>query len=300
MATNSGALATRDIYTLVGLTLVWGLNWPIMKMGVTGFPPLSFRLLSMLGGLVILFSIIKLRRLPFSIERQYWPEVFWLGFTNMVVWYACAIYGIKLLSSGRAAILGYTLPIWTAIFGVLFFKDKLSRPQMFGIACAACAVLILVKDELANIGGKPLGMFLMLISAAFWGYGTHLMRQRKVQAPLLVLMFWLLLQTALVCLVIALAIERDQWPFEPNNRFWFAVIYNAILVFGFAQLAWLRIASVLSPTASTISVMFIPVLGVFSSLWLIGDQPSIADYSALMMIVVAILLVLVKPKPAQT
>lgn len=296
MTTTSGALAARDIYTLIALTLVWGLNWPIMKMGVSGAPPLTFRIFSMLGGLVILFTVIRLRKLPFTIERQYWPQVFWLGFTNMVVWYCCAIYGIKLLASGRAAILGYTLPVWTALFGVLLFKDKLSRQQWLGMGAAALAVAILLKDELAQMSGKPLGMMLMLVSAAFWGYGTHLMRKRTVPTPLTVLMFWLLVQTTLFSLVVALLLERSQWPFAISDRFWFAVIYNAILVFGFAQLAWLRIATVLSPTASTVSVMFIPILGVFSSSWLLGETPSAADYAALILIVAAILLVLIKPK----
>ena len=33
------------------LTLCWGLNWPVMKLGISGFPPLSFRTLSMWLGL---------------------------------------------------------------------------------------------------------------------------------------------------------------------------------------------------------------------------------------------------------
>jgi drug/metabolite transporter (DMT)-like permease len=292
-------MAQRDVYTLIALTLVWGLNWPIMKMGVASAPPLTFRIMSMVGGLVILFSVIRLRKLPLVIPRRYWPEVFWLGVTNMVVWYCCAIYGIKLLASGRAAILGYTLPVWTALFGLLFFKDKLSRQQWFGIAAAAIAVAVLLKDELGNMSGKPLGMLLMLVSSAFWGYGTHLMRKRQVPAPLTVLMFWMLVQTTLASIIVAFFLERNQLPFTGTDQFWFSVIYNAIGVFGFAQLAWLRIATVLSPTASTVSVMFIPILGVFSSNWLLGESPKTADYIALILIVAAILLVLIKPKGKQ-
>jgi hypothetical protein len=53
----TAGLTARQLWVLVALTLVWGLNWPVMKAGVSGlpdapsvFPPLSFRALSMLAG----------------------------------------------------------------------------------------------------------------------------------------------------------------------------------------------------------------------------------------------------------
>ena len=45
---------------LAALTLTWGLNWPVMKVGVTGFPPLTFRSISMWLGLPVLFAVTAL------------------------------------------------------------------------------------------------------------------------------------------------------------------------------------------------------------------------------------------------
>ena len=41
------ALSRRQLVVLALLTLVWGLNWPVMKMGVAHFPPLTFRMASL-------------------------------------------------------------------------------------------------------------------------------------------------------------------------------------------------------------------------------------------------------------
>ena len=38
-------LNRRQLILLVLLTLVWGFNWPVMKLGVTDYPPLAFRML---------------------------------------------------------------------------------------------------------------------------------------------------------------------------------------------------------------------------------------------------------------
>ena len=57
----------RQLALLAGLTLVWGLNWPIMKFGVTQFPPLSFRALSMWIGLPVLWLAVRLLGQPLRI-----------------------------------------------------------------------------------------------------------------------------------------------------------------------------------------------------------------------------------------
>ncbi|MCX7264148.1 MAG: EamA family transporter, partial [Burkholderiales bacterium] len=48
------SLSTRQWLVLVTLTVVWGLNWPVLKLGVTGYPPLTYRLLCLLIGTPVL------------------------------------------------------------------------------------------------------------------------------------------------------------------------------------------------------------------------------------------------------
>jgi drug/metabolite transporter (DMT)-like permease len=61
------------------------------------------------------------------------------------------------------------------------------------------------------------------------------------------------------------------------------------------------IARKLPPAASGLSVMMIPVLGVFSGMWILGERPSWQDYVALALILVALSTVLipVRPLPAR-
>src|SRR4029450_3202148 len=64
-------LSPRHAVVLVLLTLVWGVNWPGMKGGVTGFPPLTFRALSMVLGLPVLGAALLALRLPLRIPREH-------------------------------------------------------------------------------------------------------------------------------------------------------------------------------------------------------------------------------------
>jgi drug/metabolite transporter (DMT)-like permease len=46
----------RDLLLLVLLTLFWGVNWPVMKLGVAQLPPLFFRSICLAGGLVVIWA----------------------------------------------------------------------------------------------------------------------------------------------------------------------------------------------------------------------------------------------------
>jgi drug/metabolite transporter (DMT)-like permease len=70
------------------------------------------------------------------------------------------------------------------------------------------------------------------------------------------------------------------------------VLYNVVLVFGVSQMLWFRLASILPPVASGLSVMLIPVVGVFSAMWMLGEVPGWADYAALAFVLMSIATVL--------
>ena len=87
-------------------------------------------------------------------------------------------------------------------------------------------------------------------------------------------------------------IERDLWVRGPNAVEWAAILYNVFLVFGVSQLLWFRLATILPPVASSLSVMLIPVVGLFSGMAFLGEQPTWHDYAALGCVLVAIATVL--------
>ena len=284
-------LSRQQLILLVLLTLVWGLNWPIMKFGVTGFPPLTFRSLCMWLGLPLLGGFLWLRRVPFTIGREHWRELAVLTVFNMFFWHTLAILAIQSLSSGRAAILGYTMPVFSAVMGALWFGQRLVTRAWAGVAAAALGVVLLLWHEITNLSGKPLGVVMMLVAAATWAIGTQQMRRTRIAAPTLAISFWMTLATTLWMSLLAVVFERGQW-LAPNPAQWAAIAYNAVGVFAFAQVAWLVLARELPPIASTLSVMFIPVLGVFSGAWWLGEVLHWQDWTAVVLVMLSILTVL--------
>ena len=284
-------LSQQQLVLIVLLTLVWGVNWPVMKLGVTEFPPLSFRALSIWLGLPLLALGLVVLKVPFRLPRRHWPELLWLAATNMFVWHVCIILAVRTLSSGRAAILGYTMPIFSAVIGAALFSAVLTRRSWLGVGAAALGVALLLWHELTQLTGRPVGVALALLAAATWALGTQLLRRTKIDVPTLAISFWMTALTAMVITLAAVLFEQPQWK-APSPATWGSIAYNAVLIFGFAHAAWFSLARDLPPVASTLSVMLIPVLGVFSgALWL-GEAVHWQDWAAVLLMVAAIASVL--------
>ena len=290
-------LTRRQLAALVLLTLFWGVNWPVMKSAVSGYPPFTFRALSMLLGLPCLALGMLVMRVPLRIPRRHWRELFVLAITNMVVWHVFLMLALPSLSSGRAAILGYTMPVFSALWGLTLFGERLRPRQALGVAAAGLGVLLLLWYEFSRLSGAPLAAAALLFGTSIWALGTQQLRRTRIEAPTLAIAFWMTVLTTVVVGALSAALERPLWrmPSAPTAG---AIVYNAVLIFGFCQPAWFSLARSLPPVASSISVCMIPVLGLLSGALMLGEVLHWQDGAAIGLIVLAIAAVLLPGRAA--
>ncbi|MCA0242775.1 MAG: DMT family transporter [Proteobacteria bacterium] len=289
----------RQLVLLVLLTLVWGFNWPVMKVAISGwpgapdpYPPLAFRALSIALGLPLLALALRLMRVPLAVPRAYWGELLRLTISNMLVWHLVLVVALQALSSGRAAILGYTMPVFSALWGAWVFGERLSARQWAGVAAAGLGVVLLLAHEFTRLAGAPLAAGAVLAAACVWAYGTHRLRRSTLPVPMPAAALWMTAISGAGVALASIAFEQPQWRWPPPQT-QFAIVYNAIGVFAFAQVIWLVLARSLPPIASTLSVMLIPVLGVFSGALALREPLHWQDFAAVALMVLAIAAVLV-------
>ena len=289
------SLSRKNWVLLILLTLCWGFNWPIMKFGVQDFPPITFRALAMLLALPVMWLAAKIQRVSIIIPSGNFVPILKLAIPNIVIWHGLIILGVQLLSSGRAAILGYTMPIWAVIFAWVLVNEKPRKMAWLGIFCAATGITLLLSSEFSAISGKPVGTIIMLIAAASLGYGTVKMKHQTIPMHTLGMTLWMIGIGGVVLAIYATFFEMHLWKM-PNILEWAAILYNAIFVFGFANVVWLDLARTLPPIAFSLSIMMIPVVGVFSGAWMLSETPHWQDYGAMILILLAMSSVLLKPR----
>ncbi len=279
--------ALRSFVPLAFLTITWGMNWSVMKIGATAMPPLWFRAISLVLGTAILAIVLAARGVSLRLPPATLGRVVRVAIPNIVVWYAIVTIAVTRLPAGRAAILGFTMPAWTALIGALVYRERLAPRTWTGVACAIAGVLLLLAGDLDALLAHPLGVALMLVAAVSWAWGTHLLRRASFAMDTLALTFWMMLVACPFIVVLSACLEGARWGL-PADDAWWPIAYNALLVLAIGNFVWFSLARTLTPVASALSSMLIPVVGVFSGILLFGETPGWRDFVALALISVAV------------
>jgi drug/metabolite transporter (DMT)-like permease len=272
---------------LLALTLMWGVNWPMMKFSLRELSPLYFRALTMSAGALLLYAFYRWRGVAMRIPRAHWAALLLLALPNIFGWHLLSILGVQALASGRAAILGFTMPIWTVLLGVLLFDQRMNRRTWLSVACGVLAVGLLIGQELGAIAGRPLGVLWMQAAALSWALGTLLMRRTTLPLPTEAITVWMmLLSSVLFWLVAALFEPWPSWRF--SGPMWAALAWGAAINYGVAQVIWFGMARNLPPAASTFAIMAVPLVGVASATVVVGEIPRWTDGLAAVFVMLAI------------
>ncbi|HNU10618.1 MAG TPA: DMT family transporter [Rubrivivax sp.] len=284
----------RQLVALVVLTLMWGLNWPIMKLSLRELSPLHFRALTMgLGALALAvhFAARGIRLMPRG--RRPWREVFVLGLPNILGWHALSIIGVSQLPAGRAAILGFTMPVWTVLISVLFYGERLSARLVLAVCAVLTGITLLLWNELAQLAGRPAGIAWMQGAAFCWALGTVWMRHARLTLAPEALVVWMMLWSAAVLALLAVLLEPPQaWSF--SLPVWASLVWSVLINYGAAQVIWFALARALPASTSAMSVMAVPLIGVLSAPLVVGEWPSWQDIAAMASVVIAIGAVLLR------
>lgn len=288
-------ISRQQLLTLVALTLMWGVNWPMMKFSLRELSPMYFRALTMTAGALFLYSWYRARGLRMLPRGAEWRSVVAIGAPNMLGWHTVSILGVKELASGRAAILGFTMPIWTVLLGALFMGEKLTRRVAVAAVAVAIAIALLTSSEFTALTGRPLGIVWMEIAAICWAIGTLLMRRATLTLPLETLTIWTMI-LASACLWL-IALVSEPWPrWQFSSAMWLSLAYGAFINYGFAQTLWASLARHLPPSTSAMSIMAIPLIGTLSATVIVGEWPHWQDYVAIVFVMMAIAAVLLPPR----
>ena len=251
----------------------------------------------MSGGALMLMLFYLARGSTMRLPRSEWARVAWLALPNIVGWHFFSILGLKELASGRAAILGFTMPVWTVLIGLLLAHDRMTPRVWISVAGAAAAVALLSAQELAQLAGRPLGIVWMQLAAVSWALGTLLVRRSSTALPVEALTVWMMMVGAAFFWAVAPLAEPAPDFAAFSAPMWASLAYGVFLNYGWAQVLWFGMARRLPPAASAFSIMAVPLVGTLGATVIVGETPGTLDWLAAAAVVTAIASALLPRRP---
>ena len=284
----------RALALLVVLTLVWGTNWPLFAFAVREISVWTFRAVAVLIAGLSLLAVARARGQSLRIPREYWATICVATFFYLVIWNIASTYAAILIPSGQAAVLGFTMPLWSALISGLVLGQRLSGRMLLGVLFGGAAVLLLMLPGLRAYASAPLGFALGLGAGLGWAIGTLILKRRPLIVPAIVLTGWQLLITAVPVTIGALILGDGPW-FMPSWQTIVVVAYIALVPMGIGNAAWFAIVGMLPVNVAGLSSIMVPMVAMVAGAIVHGEPLGLSQWAAMLCCGVSLWLVMLKP-----
>lgn len=299
MSADQDHLPRRLWWLLAGLTFAWGFNWTAMKVALGEVPPWTFRTLCLGFGSGALFLALRLGGQRLAVPRGQWRRLAMLAFFNITCWNVLIAFGMTMIPSGRAAILAYTMPALAIPLSVWILGERLTARKLGGLALGMAGLALVLGEAALGLGSAPVGSLLVLGAAASWALGAVLQKKYPVSLPTGVYTAWIMLLGGVPIFAGALLFEDLGWAERVGAPALFGMAYNVLVAFAFAHWAWIKLATSVSVTVFSLSMLVIPVVGVLSGVVFLGERPAWTEYLALLLVLGSLASVLAPARAAR-
>jgi drug/metabolite transporter (DMT)-like permease len=277
------------------ITLLWGCNWPILKLGVAELAPLTFRTLTLPFAAIGLLALARIAGDSIRIPRQMWGKLALLAFFNITGWNGLLLFGVQQLPAGRSAILAFTMPVWSVLISLVLLHEPLSRRKVVGLALGMLGMGLLLFDDIRNLRRTPIAAMLILGASISWAMGIVLVRKWKLPLSQTVVSGWMML-LGWAPLGLLAPLFSPVAPSNLSGAAWFAIVYNIFFAGTLAHWAFFTLARTLPVAVSSMSSLPVPIVGVFAGMLLLGERPGLPEWAALALVVAAMVAVLRTPR----
>ena len=292
MTSHRPASSLGSLGLLALLSVIWGVNWPAMKLAVMGFPPWQFRSACAAFGIVALTALARFNGQPMRPPPGLWMALCLAAVLNVSGWQVLSAASLQYMESGRGAIVAYTMPLMTAALSVPLLGERLDLRVAAALVLGMGGMALLLPPGL--LAAEPrqlLGIALMLGAALSWGLGTIYLKHLRLPLPTTVIAAWLFV-FALPPMLVGAAFEPAPDPADLTWPVILGALYAATIPVVYGYWTWYRLVETLPATVASIATLATPVVGVLAGAVVLGESVGWREAAALALVLAALVLVL--------
>ena len=181
---TTGSSRRLQFLVWLGLCAIWGSTWLAIKLGLRDLPPLTFAGIRFLLAALLLGALVVAQGFRLPTDKGDWRLLLYTGFLSITLNYALVFWGEQYISSGLAALLSATVPLFGLPLAHRYLtSEPLTWRKLGGVLLGLIGVAVVFSGELGTGGPHALwasgGIVLAALATAQAGVlvkarGTHL------------------------------------------------------------------------------------------------------------------------------
>jgi drug/metabolite transporter (DMT)-like permease len=279
--------------SIVMLSILWGSSFIAIKIVVDGVTPLvAFGMRFFMAGILLIATHYILHYI--NLKRSNTIDYHHITIKNKHMWRSWILsalffivggqgllaLGAQYLSSGAAALVNSTIPIWVAIFVLMFFRKIPTKLGSAGIVTGFVGLIILVLPTIEGGGGSSwIGIIFLMISSISWAMGSiysNPARDLSTGRAILLPTGMFMLIGGIILLAISIFTGADEIYglkalFSPTNNILISFLFLTIVctAIGYSIFYWLLEST--TPSLANTFAYIVPVIAVFLG-WVILNE----------------------------
>ena len=257
---------------LVGLSILWGGTFFFVAIAVPEVPPLTRVLARVAIAAAALMVYVRLtgERLPRGLSA--WLVLAVMGFGNNVIPFSLIFWSQTQISSGLAAILNATTPLFSVVLAHWLSREERLTPARVGGALAGlCGVAILMGGAaLDGTGLALLAQAASLTAAATYALTGFFIRRFATTPPPVTAAGQLLCSTVFM-LPLALIVEQPWTLPPPSAAALTSILALALASTALSYLLFFRILAAAGATNIMLVTFLIPVSALLLGVLALGE-----------------------------
>ncbi|AMN80264.1 MULTISPECIES: EamA family transporter [Pseudomonas] len=273
----------KHLSLAVLVTLVWGVNFPITKLGLRAIDPFVLTGIRFALAALPLVFFIKRPAVKFSYVAAY-GFIFGLGMWGVIN------YGIQVgVSPGIASLIIQLSVFFTMGWGFLLFKEKIRGAQMLGAVLALIGLAGIISTQEGN--HAVLGVMLIVLSAVAWSVGNVIIKKSGVK-EIFSFMVW-------ASLIPPIPLFLTAWLMHGSAAFEglqasldltavLSILFQVYLATHFAYWGWNSLLKLYPVSTVAPLSLLIPVFGITSSMLILDERISTPNLISIGIIIVGL------------
>lgn len=277
---------SSNFYAAVTVIL-WGTMPALTKDLLNALPNFETLALSSLFAFLFLLAV-NLRGDLKILSAEKILTAAWLGFLGLFLYSAFFYYGLDRLTSQEACILNYLWPLMIVLFSCPILGEPLTQRKLLAVGMSFVGIVLVmfggINDGLSQ--EKFFGALSCIVAAACYGLFSVLNKRQRLEQKFAMMIIW---ATTAICAGLS-GYFWEVWTLPTFGQLigliWLGVMINAV-----AYLTWALALEKTSNTARTANLAYlVPILAIFISTLIFGEELSPAVIPALILIIGGILI----------
>lgn len=229
-------------YTPILIAVIfWGTSFVATKTVLHEIKPVTVIILRLIlaSTLLIVIALSTKRNFSINLKSHGWILILAL-IATFHLW--IQVTGLQYTTASNTGWIIGTAPIFMAVLGLIFFKEKVSLLQLAGILIAMFGLLLLIgKGNILNIDLiENKGDLLVLGSAFTWGVYSMVNKKISLSYSPLMTILYLFLMMLIIIIPFNLNSETLDSVINLSLIGWISILFLGLFCSGVAYVIWAR------------------------------------------------------------